>query len=107
MGGLVARAAYHAPSVPAKVNAPAPAMSAGTFPARRADLDGFRRRFPHMWSDFLHRHFRNSVEVAVFFSCDDRTARAWLDGVNAPRAEVALYAVASIGGALAELTGAA
>ncbi len=82
-------------------------MSSGTFSGARVDLHGLRRRFPHQWADFLRRHFRNSVEVAVFFSCDEKTARNWLEGLSAPSSPAAIYAVASIPGALDELMRAA
>jgi len=72
---------------------------AGLLSGRPCDPRAFRRIYPHRWATFLARHFRNSTEVAVFFDVDERTARQWLNGVNAPQAWAASFAVMSIPGA--------
>ena len=71
--------------------------------ARPFNMDGFRRTFPSKWADFLRAHFRDARHVAFAFSVDDKTARNWLAGITSPRAEVALYVVATHPGALSEL----
>lgn len=82
-------------------------VSSGTLSGTPFNMDGFRRTFPGRWADFLRAHFRDSRHVAYAFSVDDKTARNWLAGITAPRAEIALYAVSTHPGALAELMGAA
>lgn len=68
--------------------------SAGTlaelYSGRPIDLHRMRAVFPDRWSAFLKAHFRNSVTVAFFFSVDEKTARNWIEGTTAPRAEVIL-----------------
>jgi hypothetical protein len=59
---------------------------AGHSSGRRADLHGFRRSFPDRWSAFLRAHWRSHLEVALFFDCDERTARNWWAGTSGPRA---------------------
>lgn len=78
------------------------ALSSGFFPGdevgsgpgilsgRRIDLQAVRRMFPSRWSAFLRAHFRSSTEVAFFFDVNEKTARLWLEGATAPRAEVVL-----------------
>lgn len=106
---LVVRSA--APSAPpvlmANIGTGGAGASSGTLSAVPFNMDGFRRTFPGKWADFLRAHFRDSRHVAYAFSVDDKTARNWLAGITAPRAEVALYAVSTHPGALAELMGAA
>lgn len=63
---------------------------AGIFAGRPVDLDRFRTVFPDRWAAFLKAHFRDSVAVAYFFGVNEKTARLWMDGVTAPRAEVVL-----------------
>ena len=104
---MVARAAYRAPLVNS-VNhdhvTPGAGVSSGELSAGRPfDMDGFRRVFPDRWADFLRAHFRDARHVAYTFSVDDKTARNWLAGMTGPRAEVALYVVATHPGALSEL----
>lgn len=81
--------------------------SSGTLSGTPFNMDGFRRTFSGRWASFLRAHFRDSRHVAYAFSVDDKTARNWLAGITAHRAEIALYAVATHPGALAELMGAA
>ena len=72
---------------------------AGLLSARPCDPLAFRRLYPDRWSAFLRAHFRNSLEVAVFFSVDEKTARQWINGVNAPQAWAASFATIAIPGA--------
>ena len=68
--------------------------SSGTFTGdlsgRPINLRHYRAVFPDRWAAFLKAHFGNSVTVAFFFDVDEKTARNWLEGVTAPRAEVVL-----------------
>jgi hypothetical protein len=57
---------------------------------RRIDLHALRRVFPDRWAAFLRSHFRSSTEVAYFFDVNEKTARLWMEGATAPRAEVIL-----------------
>lgn len=52
---------------------------------RQCDPHAIRRKFPHQWSGFLRAHFRDAVEVAYVFSVDEKTARLWWNGTNAPQ----------------------
>jgi hypothetical protein len=54
------------------------------------DLHRMRTVFPDRWAAFLKAHFRDSVSVAFFFSVNEKTARLWMEGTTAPRAEVVL-----------------
>lgn len=80
---------------------------AGLLAGRPCDPRAFRRLYPDRWSAFLRGHFRNSTEIAAFFDVDEKTARQWLNGVNAPQAWAASFAVISIPGAAANLLEAA
>lgn len=72
---------------------------AGLLSGRPCDPRAFRRLYPERWAGFLSAHFRNSIEIAAFFDVDEKTARQWLNGVNAPQAWAASFAVVSIPGA--------
>lgn len=80
---------------------------AGLLSGRPCDPRAFRRVYPDRWAKFLSTHFRNSIEVAAFFDVDEKTARQWLNGVNAPQAWAASFAVVSIPSAAAFLMEAA
>jgi len=71
----------------------------GLLSGRPCDPQAFRRVYPDRWAGFLATHFRNSTEVAVFFDVDEKTARQWLNGVNAPQGWAASFVMASIPGA--------
>lgn len=62
----------------------------GLFSGRPIDLHRLRTVFPDRWAGFLKKHFRNSVEIAAFFSVSEKTARLWMEGASAPRSEVIL-----------------
>lgn len=79
----------------------------GLLSGRPCDPRAFRRIYPHRWASFLAMHFRNSIEVAAFFDVDEKTARQWLNGVNAPQGWAASYLMASVPGACEYLTEAA
>ena len=80
-----------------------PATSRGTFPA---DLHRMRVVMPDRWAAFLKSHFGGDLRlVTFFFNVSERQARDWLEGKNSPRAEVALYAVDRVPGALDALMG--
>lgn len=95
----------------AVVAAGAGAASRAEFPAllmgRPFDPLAYRRCFPDRWPAFLRAHFRSHVEVAVFFSVGDRTARDWWEGVSTGQAWAVGYAVATIPGAAGQLAEAA
>ena len=80
---------------------------AGLLSGRPCDPRAFRRLYPDRWAAFLKAHFRNSTEIACFFDIDEKTARQWLNGINAPQAWAASFAVVSIPGAARELLEAA
>lgn len=63
------------------------------FSGRPCDPRAFQRVYPDRWHGFLKAHFRNSVEVAAFFDVNEKTARLWLEGCNAPRGWAVAYAV--------------
>ena len=85
----------------------APEVSSGTLSGIPFDMHRFRTVFPGRWADFLRAHFRDARHVAFAFDVDDKTARNWIAGITAPRAEVALYAVSRFPDALPRLMGAA
>ena len=97
------RLSSHPPVLPDMVNAEPADMSSGKFAGVPFDLHRFRTIFPRRWSGFLQQHFQSSAHVAAFFGMDDRTARHWLEGTTAPNGATALFAAATIPGALAEL----
>ena len=49
-----------------------------------------RARFTRQWSAWCRANFRNSVQLAAAFGVSEKTARLWLEEVNAPQG----YAVA-------------
>ena len=69
-----------------------PGMLAG----RPCDPRRFRALYPDRWMTFLHAHFWNHTHVAVFFDVDERTARLWWEGTNAPQGWAVDFAVQSI-----------
>lgn len=79
----------------------------GMLSGRPCDPRAFQRLYPDRWSGFLRAHFRNSVEVAVFFDVDEKTARQWIEGVTGPRGWAASYACIAIPGAASWLLEAA
>lgn len=74
--------------------------SSGTFTGIPFDLHHFRAIFPDQWSQLIRRHFRNTVEVAFFFSCDEKTARNWWEGTTGPSGHAVAIAVKCLPGAL-------
>ena len=81
----------------------APDSLVGLLSGRPCDPMAFRRLYPDRWSAFLHAQFRSPLEVAVFFSVNEKTARQWWEGVTGPQGWASAYAVAAIPGAAAEL----
>jgi hypothetical protein len=81
--------------------------SSGTYSGTPFDMHRYKGIFPDRWASFLRAHFRDSRHVAYAFSVDDKTARNWLAGITAPRAEAALMAVSTYPDALPLLMGAA
>lgn len=62
---------------------------------RAFDPHALRRAFPDRWMAFLHAHFRSTLEVALFFDVNERTARKWWEGVGGCQgAPVAMAAAA-------------
>lgn len=76
------------------------AASSGTFTGKPFDLHRFRAVFPDQWSQLIKRHFRSTVEVAFFFSVDEKTARNWWEGVTGPSGHAVAIAVKMLPGAL-------
>lgn len=74
--------------------------SSGTFSGKPFDLHHFRAMFPDRWSQLIRRHFRSTVEVAFFFSVDEKTARNWWEGVTGPSGHAVAIAVKMLPGAL-------
>lgn len=74
--------------------------SSGTFTGKPFDLHHFRAIFPDQWSQLIRRHFRCTVEVAYFFSCDEKTARNWWEGTTGPSGHAVAIAVKCLPGAL-------
>jgi hypothetical protein len=96
------------PASSGEVSGPAsPAQPSSQSQGRPVDLNAYRRLFKDRWAGFLRRHFRNSLDVAVHFSVDEKTARLWLEGVNGPQGWVVAHAMASIPGAAQDLMEAA
>lgn len=93
---------------PAPATAPASAGTGadslvGLLSGRPCDPMAFRRLYPDRWSAFLRVQFRSALEVAVFFSVNEKTARQWWEGVTGPQGWASAYAVAAIPGARAAL----
>ncbi len=74
--------------------------SSGTFTGKPFDLHRFRAVFPDQWSELIRRSFRNPVEVAYFFSVDEKTARNWFEGTTGPSGHAVAIAVRYLPGAL-------
>lgn len=72
---------------------------AGLLAGRPCDPRGFQRLYPDRWAAFLRAHFRSSVEIAVFFDVDEKTARVWSEGVTGPRGWAVSYALVAVPGA--------
>ena len=53
--------------------------------------EDLRRAFPEQWQAWCCANFRNSVQCAAAFGVSEKTARLWMEGVNAPQG----YAVAA------------
>lgn len=70
-----------------------PGIGADFHSGKPFDMDRFRTVFPNIWADFLRRHFRDKEHVAYFFDVDERCARNWLSGLNAPTGPRAVAAV--------------
>ena len=56
-----------------------------TFRPRVFDPIEARRAFPALWSAWLRSQFPSHLVVAVVFSVNEKTARLWWEGVNAPQ----------------------
>lgn len=78
-----------------------PGINSGT----RIDLLAIKRALPAMWCSFVRAHFRNAYEVHIVFGVDEKTARGWWEGKNAPHASAALAVVHRFPGALQALIG--
>ena len=74
---------------------PAPALELGDVSARPVDMHGLRRVLPQRWGEVCRRHFRNSLERAVYFDTDEKTARNWLHDKHAPASAFVLRAIAA------------
>lgn len=91
-----------------KVNLTAVAKSCGEIPAGfPVNLHRLRTVFPDRWQSFIKAHFRSVREVQFALDVSEKTARDYWFGRSSPRAEVALYAVATYDDALPLLMGAA
>jgi hypothetical protein len=74
--------------------------SSGTFTGKPFDLHRYRALFPDQWSQLIHRHFSSTVEVAYFFSVDEKTARNWWEGVTGPSGHAVAIAIRCLPDAL-------
>lgn len=63
---------------------------------RPCDPRELRARFPGMWMAFLKAHFQSHMHAAVFFSVEEKTARLWWEGCNAPQGWAVDFAIQSI-----------
>jgi len=43
--------------------------------------------FPEMWSRYIRAHFHNHYEVARAFTCSERAAKKWWDGIGSCRGD--------------------
>jgi len=77
---------------------------AGRF-SRPFDMHRYRTVFPGRWAGFLKAHFPDVITVAWAFSVDEKTARHWWNGTNAPSGAIAVAACAEIPGAIEYLWG--
>jgi hypothetical protein len=77
-----------------------PLASSGTFTGQPFDLHHFRAIFPDQWSQLIRRHFRSTVEVAFFFSVDEKAARNWWNGTTGPSGHAVAIAVRYLPGAI-------
>lgn len=60
--------------------------------SRRALLNHARHMSPHQWMKMMRAIFRNPLEVALFFDCDEKTGRNYWNGVGRPTLDRALVA---------------
>ena len=44
-----------------------------------------RAQFPDQWAAWCRANFRSSVDLAAAFGVCEKTARLWMEGVNAPQ----------------------
>jgi hypothetical protein len=68
----------------------------GILSGRPCDPREFRAQFPCKWQGFLRAHFQSHLHAAVFFSVEEKTARLWWEGTNAPQGWAVDYAIQSI-----------
>ena len=47
--------------------------------------EDMRREFPDQWADWCCANFRDSVQLAAAFRVSEKTARLWMQRVNAPQ----------------------
>lgn len=74
-----------------------PGFSPGDFPSRAAARRWTRTpctaTSPTVWARYLREVFQaDRALIALTFRVDDRTVRAWLDGLNAPKGSVVALA---------------
>lgn len=67
---------------------------------RPCDPRQFRAQFPQRWMRFLRAHFQSHLHAAVFFDVEEKTARLWWEGCNAPQGWAVDFAIMSIPTAL-------
>ena len=73
-----------------------PGTLAGLLAGRPCDPRALRAAFPERWGRFVRAHFRNPLEVAVFFDVDEKTGRLWWEGSHGPQGWVVDFAIRSI-----------
>jgi len=81
-------------------------MSSGTFSTKR-DATTYRQMFTHRWSAFVRENFEGPEHVAFVFRVDNKTARNWWDGINAPSGFAVAYAIQNFPAAQDTLCGGA
>lgn len=84
---------HHAAPIPEKSSGTSADDQSDILAGKPFDMHRFRAIFPDIWAEFLRRHFRDKEHVAFFFDVDERCARNWLSGLNAPTGPRAVAAV--------------
>ena len=72
---------------------------------RPCDPRRFRELYPALWSEFLHAHFRDPLQVAVMLGCDEKTCRLWWEGKGGPLGWAVNFMLRTVPNAASELGG--
>ena len=67
----------------------------GASPGKFAEARNFRAAWNATWAEFCVENFQSSAHLAHVFNVDERTARNWREGLNAPAGWAVAFALAA------------